>query len=232
LGDSWALAHAQGILGELAQAQHRFADATTHLANAALAAGTLRFEAAQAHHLLDLGRALHQAGDPAASRATLEQAVDIRQRCEDARTVAFARTRLAQVLRTTRETEPALEAVAQAVDWFRAGGGGDGAQLADYLLAALHADVGTPAARDELDDVLQRSRDSDPVVEVLTLDALAALDVREGLEVAARSGLAAADRVASTAYALWSGDRIDNQRAQRELSTAVPATGGTTPGSG
>ncbi len=230
LGDSWALAHAQGILGELAQAQHRFTDATTHLANAAQAAGTLGFEAAQAHHLLNLGRALHQAGDPAASRATLERAIGIGQRCGDVRTVAFARTRLAQVLRTTGETEPALEAATHAVDWYRTAGGGDGATLADHLLAALHADTRAPTARDELEDVLHRAHGSDPVVEVLTLDALAALDAQDGLDDAARTRLAAADAVASTAYALWTGDRIDNQRAQRELSSAGLATrGGTAP---
>jgi predicted ATPase len=224
VGDSWALAHAQGLLGDLAQAQQRFADATAHLAGAAQAAGTLGFEAAQAHHLLNLGRALQQAGDPAASRASLARAIDIGQRCGDARTVAFARTRLAQVLRTTGETAPALDAASRAVDWFTTAGGGDGAALADYLLAALHADAGEPSARDELDHVLHLARDSDPVVEVLTLDTLAALDAHDGLDEAARARLAAADEVASTAYALWSGDRVDSQRAHAELSHAGPAT--------
>lgn len=179
----------------------------------------------------DADAVLSPAGDPVASRATVEQAIDIGQRCGDARTVAFARTRLAQLLRTTGESEPALEVAAHAVDWFRAAGGGDGAKLADYLLAALHADSGMPTARDELDDVLQRARESDPVVEVLTLDALAVLDVHEGLEDAARSRLAAADDLASQAHALWAGDRIDSQRAYSELNAAASPRSHTTNGS-
>ena len=48
-------------------------------------------------------------GTPSTSLATLEQAIDIGQRCGDLRTVAFARTRLAQVLRTQGETATALD---------------------------------------------------------------------------------------------------------------------------
>jgi hypothetical protein len=46
---------------------------------------------------------------------------------------------------------------------------------------------------------------------MLTLDALAALDARDGLQDAARSWLADADDVASTAHTLWAGDRIDRR---------------------
>jgi tetratricopeptide (TPR) repeat protein len=216
------MAHAEGLLGELAQAQHRYADATTHLAIAAHAAGTLGFDAAQAHHLLNLGRALLQAGEPTASRATLEQAIDIAQRCGDARTVAFARTRLAQVLRATGDTATALESVGRAVKWFTTAGGGDGARLADYLLAALHADGGAPSARDELDEVLQRGRAAaDPVVQVLALDALAALNARDGNPDAAQAGLAAADVVAAETPVLWAGDRLDARRLRGEIAPAA-----------
>lgn len=137
LGDHWALAHAEGLLGELAAAEHRYTDATAHLASAARAAGTLGFQAAQAHHLLNLGRAQQQIGDSATSRTTLEQAIDIGLRCGDTRTVAVARTRLAQVLRKAGQTDTAMDLAASAVDWFSRAGGGDGSRLADYLLAAL-----------------------------------------------------------------------------------------------
>ena len=63
LGDGWALAHAEGLLGELALAQQQFPEAVARLTNAAHSAGMLGFEAAQAHHLLNLGRAELQSGD-------------------------------------------------------------------------------------------------------------------------------------------------------------------------
>lgn len=219
LGDHWALAHAEGLLGELAQAQGRYDDATVHLAGAANAAGSLGFEAAQAHHLLNLGRALHQAGDPTASRAALEQALDIGQRCGDFRTVAFARTRLAQVLRTQGETASALDSGERAVNWFTAAGGGDGARLADYLVAALHADKDLPAAGHELSDILEQAREAaDQVLEVLILDTLAAIDVRAGNQDAAHALLAAADRVAAKTPQLWFGDRLDAERVRSQLA--------------
>jgi predicted ATPase/DNA-binding SARP family transcriptional activator len=218
LGDSWALAHAEGLLGELAQAEHRYTDATAHLASAAEAAGMLGFEAAQAHHLLNLGRAQQQAGDPAIGRTTLKQAIDIGLRCGDTRTVAFARTRLAQVLRNAGETATAIDLAASAVDWFTNAGGGDGSRLADYVLAALHGDVGAPTAGDELTDVLNQARHAaDPEVEVLALDARAALNVRAGQFDDALSALDAADKVADEAPFLWAGDRVDSERARRSL---------------
>jgi tetratricopeptide (TPR) repeat protein len=225
VGDNWALAHAEGLLGELAQAQGRYADATVHLASAANSAGSLGFEAAQAHHLLNLGRALHQTGDPTASMATLEQAINIGQRCGDFRTVAFARTRLAQVLRTQGETASALDCVERAVHWFTAAGGGDGARLAGYLVAALHADRGLPMAPDELSDILEQARGvADQVLEVLTLDALAAIDVRAGNPDAAQSGLAVADRVAANTPQLWVGDRLDAERVRSQLAPGPDRT--------
>ncbi len=52
------------MLGGLAQAEHRFADAAAHLSRAADAAHALGFAAAEAHHLTNLGRAQQQTGDP------------------------------------------------------------------------------------------------------------------------------------------------------------------------
>jgi predicted ATPase/DNA-binding SARP family transcriptional activator len=137
LGDEWALGHAEGLLGELAEAEHRYPDARAHLARAADAARALGFEAARAHHLLNLARVEEGAGDPVAARATLGEAIAIGRGCGDLRTVAVARTHLALLLRSAGETGAALALAEQAVTWFAAAGGGDGAPLADDTLAAL-----------------------------------------------------------------------------------------------
>lgn len=141
LGDDWALAHAEGLRGELAEAEHRYGDARTHLTRAAAAAGALGFEAAQAHHLLNLARVEERSGDGESARATLVEAIDIGRGCGDLRTVAVARTRLALVLRAAGETGAALDLAEQAAVWFAGAGGGDGAELADETLAALRADA-------------------------------------------------------------------------------------------
>jgi len=56
-GDAWILSHAEAILGGLAQSQHRFAAAITHLRRAVDAAHELGFSTAEALHLTNLGRA-------------------------------------------------------------------------------------------------------------------------------------------------------------------------------
>ena len=108
-----------------------------HLARAAEAAGALGFEAAQAHHLLNLARAEERSGRSDTARGTLGRAIEIGQRCGDERTVAVARARLAVVLRDAGETGPALDLAQRAVQWFASAGGGDGAALADEVLASL-----------------------------------------------------------------------------------------------
>jgi predicted ATPase/DNA-binding SARP family transcriptional activator len=141
LGDDWALGHAEGLRGELAEAEHRYADAKAHLSRAAGSAGALGFEAAQAHHLLNLARVEEASGDVESARATLVRAIEIGRGCGDFRTVAAARTRLALVLRTAGETDAALDLAERAVAWFASAGGGDGAALADETLAGLRAVV-------------------------------------------------------------------------------------------
>ncbi|HET7820262.1 MAG TPA: tetratricopeptide repeat protein, partial [Ornithinibacter sp.] len=141
LGDDWALGHAEGLRGELAEAEHRYADAKAHLSRAAGSAGALGFEAAQAHHLLNLARVEEASGDGESARATLVRAIDIGRGCGDFRTVAVARTRLALVLRAAGQTDAALDLAERAVAWFASAGGGDGAALADETLAGLRAEV-------------------------------------------------------------------------------------------
>ena len=143
LGDGWALGHAEGLLGELALAQQRLPEALARLTSAARFAGMLGLEAAQAHHLLNLGRAELQSHDVDAARATLERAVNIAQDCGDARTAASARTHLAKLLRDTGDTPGALVLAELATSWFDTAGGGDGATTAKQLLADLRLDVAT-----------------------------------------------------------------------------------------
>jgi hypothetical protein len=103
------------------------------------------------------------------------------------------------------------------VSWFATAGRGDGARLADYLLAALHASDGVTSARVELGHVLGRARaEEDPVVQVLVMDALAALDVHGGDVEGGLAGLAAADQLADRTPSLWDGDRLDGERLRRE----------------
>lgn len=143
LGDAWALAHAEGLLGELALGRQQFPEAVAHLTNAAHSAGALGFEAAQAHHLLNLGRGELQSGDADAGRSTLERAIAISDGCGDARTAASARTHLAQLLRDTGDTTLALVLAEQAASWFDDSGGGDGGAQATELLADLRRDAAT-----------------------------------------------------------------------------------------
>ncbi len=139
LGDDWALGHAEGLRGELAEAEHRYTDAKAHLVRAAGSAGALGFEAAQAHHLLNLARVEEACGEGDSARTTLTDAIEIARRCGDFRTVAVARTHLAVVLREAGEPDAALACAEQAVAWFAAAGGGDGAALAEDTLTALRA---------------------------------------------------------------------------------------------
>ena len=97
IGDNWGRIHAEAMLGGLAQAEHRFADAAAHLEQAADAAHQLGFRAAEAHHLTNLGWAEHQLGDPQRATATLERAIDVGRATGDLRTAALAQVRLGRV---------------------------------------------------------------------------------------------------------------------------------------
>ena len=149
LGDGWALAHAEGLLGELALAQGRSADAVRHLERAEAAAGALGFEAAQAHHLLNLGRAHHDSHAVPDARRSLGHAVDLATRCGDERTAAGAWIQLARLDREAGDLPTALERIQYAVRWFDGAGGGDGAAVAHDLLAELEADLAATAGAEE-----------------------------------------------------------------------------------
>jgi predicted ATPase/DNA-binding SARP family transcriptional activator len=222
LGDNWGLSHAEALLGGLAQAEHRFADAVDHLERAAEAAGNLGFGAAAAHHLTNLGRIHQEAGDLGSARTALHQAIAAAQAVGDARTAAYARAHLGWVLRALGERVDARLVLTAASQWFEAAGGGEGAMLADYALAALDADQGLTHAAERLDAVLANARrEGQAEVEVLTLDRLARLHAERGDVDDAQALVAAADDRAPGAYHLMSeSDRIDRDQVGTMLSAA------------
>ncbi len=215
LGDQWALNHAEGMLGGLAQGQQRYADAIVHLRHAAEATHRLGFAAAEAHHLATLGRAQEQNGEASAAIATFHQAIETAHTTGDARTAALASARLARALRLP---DPAAARVAAkwSRDWYLAAGGGEGLLLAQYVLATLDTDP------DHLTETIATARAAhDPEIELLALDALAYLLAARGDEAGARTTLAAADAVLPHArHLLADADLVDRARIWAHLKAA------------
>jgi predicted ATPase/DNA-binding SARP family transcriptional activator len=223
LGDQWALNHAEALLGALAQAEHRFADAIAHLHRAADATHRLGFTAAEAHHLTTLGRAQQQSGDRRAAIATLERAIETAHSTGDLRTAAIAGVRLGCVRRAAGDRRSARTAAQSAKRWYDVAGGGEGAILAEYLLAALDADDRAPHAAERLTVVLADARLAHAVEpEVLALDILARIHADQGRPTDARTMLDAADRVMPSAgHLVTDNDRIDRDRARSLLSASA-----------
>jgi predicted ATPase len=204
LDDDWALGHAEALLGALAQAEHRYADAITHLTRATAAAERLGFLGTGSLHRAGLGRALQQNGDPAAAVTAFERAIGTAHAAGDLRIVALAHTRLARVLRAEGRDDEARDHVATARRWYATAGGGDGALLADHLAAALDDDA----------DALRRvAGRHDPETEALSLDALARIAAADGRTAEAAALLAEADRLAPP-HLVTDDDRIDKRRSQ------------------
>jgi predicted ATPase/DNA-binding SARP family transcriptional activator len=230
-GDQWALNHAEALLGTVAQTEHRFTDAVVHLRRAAEATHHLGFTAAEAHHLMNLGRLQQQSGDPEAAIATLERAVATARTVGDLRTAAIAGVRLGCVQRAAGDPGSARTVARSAQRWYDVAGGGDGAILAGYLLAALDADDGAPHAAERLADVLAAARlGHDVETEVLTLDTLALVHAERRQMTDSRMLLDAADRVMLTAgHLVTDNDRSDGDRARSllELADATQLPGNT-----
>ena len=142
LGDAWGRIHAEAMLGRLAQAERRFDDAVGHLGRAAEAASQLGFGAAEAHHLTNLGHAQYELGTPRAAIVTLERALEVARAAGDLRSASLARIHLARAHRTVGETAAARALAEAARAWYAAAGGGDGAELAEVLIAELDAETG------------------------------------------------------------------------------------------
>jgi tetratricopeptide (TPR) repeat protein len=206
LGDQWALNHGEGMLGELAQAQQRYADAAVHLRRAADATHRLGFAAAEAHHLANLGRAHEQNGDTPAAVALYTRAAATAQATGDLRTAALADARLARALRLA-DPATARAAAERAYDFYGGAGGGDALLLTRYVLAAMDADP------DRLAEIVADARTAHDIeVVVLALDALARLRAERGDAAGARTTRAEADAaMAGARHLLTDRDRPDRR---------------------
>ena len=209
LDDDWALGHAEALLGALAQAEHRYADAVKHLTRATEAAERLGFAATGSLHRANLGRALQQHGDPVAAIEAFERAITTAYAAGDLRIVALAHTRLARALRAVGRTGEARAHSATAQRWYATAGGGDGSLLADHLVAALDDDL------DALQHVVARH---DPETETLSLDALARIEAMRGRTDQATALLAEADQLLP-AHLVTEADRIDKHQATSIMSS-------------
>ena len=192
--DPWLHVRHEAQRGELARIQHRFDDAVLHIGRAAETSRRLGFRQTEAYQVASLGRAQCQAGDYAAGSATLELAVAKAEATGDVRMAALARVHLGRVLRARGQNEEARAALASAVAWHRAVGGGEQAALGECLLAALDGADGVPGAEERLAAVLDAARrDGAAHVEVFALDALARLaldagDIARATQLCDRSG--------------------------------------------
>jgi len=166
------LLHAEGALGRIAHAEKRFTDAARHHGAAAESADRLGFGGAAALHRVQLGRALHQAGDPAAAE-TLQQAVDGAQLAGDRRLLASAHVAQAEVLRGAGDRLAARNLVEAAHTWYVESGAGEGAALAACLRATMRAEDGEPGAQEDLLAIRDAAeRVGDREVEALAAAAL------------------------------------------------------------
>lgn len=149
IGDSWALLHAEGALGRIAHAEGRFPAAAGHHGAAAESADRLGFGGAASLHRVHLGRAQHQAGDPAAAD-TLHRAVAGAQLAGDRRLLTLAHVAQAEVLRGAGDRFAARALLDAAHRWYGESGAGEGALLAAWLRASMRAEDGEPDAEEDL----------------------------------------------------------------------------------
>jgi tetratricopeptide (TPR) repeat protein len=218
IGDSWALVHADAMLGAVAHADRRFDDAVRSLARAAAAAERLGFLGQAALHLTTLGRVEQRAGHTGAASATLHRAIEAANAGGDLRITATARIHLARTLRAAGE-DGALDLLQQADRWYRTAGGGDGALLARCLLISMSA-TGDGATR-QLRTVLDEARAAgDRQVQVLAMDGLARVAAQSGEVDGARSLLHVADDLAAASRDLLD----DGDRTDAHLTRALVAT--------
>jgi predicted ATPase/DNA-binding SARP family transcriptional activator/tetratricopeptide (TPR) repeat protein len=223
LDDDWLTSHIEGILGQLAQADHRLADAAVRLTRAADAGRRVGIPAVEGFHLASLGRVLQQAGDHQAAIDTLERAIELTRAVGLMRPVALAQVRLGRLLRGLGDTKSARSALVAADEWFRASGGGEEALLAECLLTAMDAEDAAPHAAERLATMLETARVADDLeVQVLTLDAQAALSAAVGRVGEARGIVERADALMPSAgHRIAESDRLDAARARSLIEAAA-----------
>jgi predicted ATPase/DNA-binding SARP family transcriptional activator len=212
LGDAWGVVHAEAMLGGIAEAEHRFDDATRALRRAAEESARLGFLGQAALHRATLARVQHRMQDPQAAGSYL-QAISEAVTSGDGRLAATARLNLARLRRDVDDSE-ATALLEENERWYASAGGGEFAELTHCLLAAVHGDA------TELETVLEQASVSNNVeVQVCALDALARLAAQAGDSGSARTLLSEADRLASqVAHVLDQDDRLDGSRARQLLS--------------
>jgi hypothetical protein len=214
LHDSWAMVHAQGILGGVAEAEGRYADAARAFEEAADAAVRMGFVGQAALHRASFARALAHADDPraaAAYRLAQEEAAEV----ADGRLGATVRLHRARLARGDGDDDGARSLLEENERWYDSAGAGDLALLNATLLASLRDDDV------RLQAVLERSRDEhDAVAEVAALDGLARLAARRGDRDAAVSLLDEADAVVSRVPGFDAGSRVDEHGARSMLADA------------
>jgi len=213
IGDSWGQVHAEGMLGAIAQAEHRLDDAARSLSRAAAASERLGFLGQAALHLTTLGRVQQRAGDRAAAVDTLDRAIVAANTSGDLRIAATARIHLARLLRAQGDHGTARTLLEQADRWYSASGGGDGALLARCLLASGDDNTG------DLEAVLTEARAAeDRGVQVFALDALARVAADQGDIGAARRLLQSADDLISgVRHVVDDVDRVDAHLARTQV---------------
>jgi tetratricopeptide (TPR) repeat protein len=204
IGDSWGMAHAEAMLGGIAQAEHRYDEAARALARAADESATMGFLGQAALHLGSLARVQQQLGDPAAV-ASYEEAIRDATSVGDGRLAATARLNLARLLRGAGQGTEAVALLEENRRWYQSAGGGHFALLTDCVLAAERDDDG--ALWSVLDDA-RATRNLE--VQVFALDALARLAAESKDREAAGKLLAESDRLAAqVAHVVDKCDRID-----------------------
>ena len=212
LGDSWAAVHAQGILGGLAQAETRYADAADAFEGAADAAVRLGFLGQAALHRVSLARVLARTGDRRA-RAAFEQAAAEAAAVADGRLGAAIRFHRAQLLRLEGAVDDARTLLEENVRWYAGAGGGDHDRASRIELASVRDDGDALAA---LLAEAQAAADSESVI--AALDGLARVAANAGDRAAADAHLADADTaMANATYLIDHTERYDAVAARALL---------------
>ena len=213
IGDSWGLVHAQAMLGGIAQAEHRFADAARALELAADESATMGFLGQAALHRAGLARVQQRAGDARAA-ASFEQAIGDAVTGGDGRLAATARLNLARLHRRAGDRAAAVALLEENERWYARAGGGDFALLTRCVLAAEHDDG------PRLDQVLDEARAARNLeVQVYALDALARMAAAAGDLESAHALLADADGLAArVTHVVDEEDRLDSASARELLA--------------
>ena len=221
IGDSWGMVHAEALLGGIAQAEHRFADAARALARAADESATLGFLGQAALHRASLARVQQRLGE-ADAVSSFEQAIGDALSVGDGRLASTARLHLARMRRVAGDHDAAVELLEENERWYRSAGGGDFALATQCVLSAARDDDAA------LQQVLEEARSTANVeVQVLALDALGRLAAESDDVEAATALLAESDALApQVAHLVDEGDRYDAGVARRR--TTGPGVGGIT----